>query len=92
MTTDQSTEAMATTARQIPLAFDANGEPLKVLDSAVAWRVRRGGGRGADARNIVFNREGRQLEIPIESTIEDLADHGCHPGRYSWRPSPPTAA
>jgi hypothetical protein len=74
-------QATAPAERTIPLAFDANGEPLKVPERASAWRVRRGGGRRGRPR-AVFNREGRQLEVPIESTVHDLADYGCPPGRY----------
>ncbi len=80
MSTSEQAET-ATTRREIPLAYDANGEPLNVPESAIGWRVRRGGGRRGRPR-IVFNHDGRQLEIGIESTIHDLADHDCAPGRY----------
>ena len=65
-----------------PLAYDANGEPLKVPMGAVAWRVRRGGGRRGRPRIVFDNESGRQLEIPIGATIADLVDRGCPPGRY----------
>ncbi len=65
-----------------PLAYDANGEPLDVPIGAVAWRVRRGGGRRGRPRIVFDNESGRQLEIPIGGTLADLIDRGCPPGRY----------
>lgn len=71
-----------TTTKQYPLANDANGDPLDIPAHAVAWRVRRGGGRRGRPR-VVFDAEtGRQLEIGLGATIDDLIDHGCPPGRY----------
>src|SRR5438094_4116345 len=67
---------------KIPLAFDANGNPLEVPAGAVAWRVRRGGGRRGRPRTVFDGETGRQLEVALSSTIEDLIDHGCPPGRY----------
>ncbi len=65
-----------------PLAYDTNGEPLEVPIGAVAWRVRRGGGRRGRPRIVFDNESGRQLEIPIGGTLADLIDRGCPPGRY----------
>lgn len=64
-----------------PLAYDSNGEPLTVPSDAVAWRVRRGGGRRGRPRNV-FNTSGRQLEIPIGATIDELVNEGCEPDNY----------
>jgi hypothetical protein len=68
--------------KHYPLANDANGNPLDVPADAVAWRVRRGGGRRGRPRIVFDNETGRQLEVPLESTIDDLVDHGCPAGRY----------
>lgn len=64
------------------LANDGEGNPLEVPEGAVAWRVRRGGGRRGRPRIVFDNETGRQLEVPLEATINDLVDHGCPPGRY----------
>jgi hypothetical protein len=73
---------MQMNAPRFPLATDANGNPLDVPAEAVAWRVRRGGGRRGRPRIVFDNETGRQLEVPLESTIDDLVDHGCPAGRY----------
>ena len=68
-------------ASRYPLAFDTNGNPIEVPSEAVAWRVRRGGGRRGRPRNV-FDENGRQLEIPLGSTLENLIDSGCIADRY----------
>src|SRR5215831_14631850 len=65
-----------------PLAYDLHGDPLDVPAEAVAWRVRRASGRPGRPQNVYDPETGRQLEIPLESTVDDLRDHGCGPGRY----------
>lgn len=65
-----------------PLAFAADGSPLKVPPEAVAWRVRRGGGRPGRPRQVFNSETGRQLDVPLTSTIDDLIDSGCDPDRY----------
>src|SRR5579859_8116350 len=67
---------------KFPLANDADGNPLEVPANAVGWRVRRGGGRRGRPRIVFDNESGRQLEVPLDATINDLVDHGCPPGRY----------
>ena len=52
------------------LARDADGNPLEVPAGAKAWRVRRGGGRRGRPRSVFDNETGRQLEIPLDATIE----------------------
>ena len=65
-----------------PLAFDCEGNPIDLPAEAVAWRVRRGGGRRGRPK-LLFDREtGRQLEIPLEATLDDLVDCGFEPDRY----------
>jgi hypothetical protein len=64
------------------LANDADGNPLDVPEMAVAWRVRRGGGRRGRPQIVFDSETGTQLEVPLEVTIQDLIDHGCPPGRY----------
>ncbi len=66
---------------QYPLANGPEGNPIDVPTEAVAWRVRRGGGRGRP-RTLIDGETGRPLELPLSSTIDDMADRGCPPGRY----------
>lgn len=68
-----------------PLAFDSNGNPITLPDNARAWRVRRGGGRRGRPRNV-FDDTGRQLEIPLGASLEDLIDAGCPADRYLLYP------
>jgi hypothetical protein len=67
---------------RLPLAFDVNGNPLAVPAEAVAWRVRRGGGRRGRPSNVFDPETGRQLEIPIGATLDDLIATGCGTDRY----------
>jgi hypothetical protein len=64
------------------LAFDSDGNPLAVPVEAVAWRVRRGGGKRGRPRNVFDTETGRQLEVPLGSTIDDLIERGCSADRY----------
>jgi hypothetical protein len=65
-----------------PLAFDMDGNPITMPPEATSWRVRRGGGRRGRPRPVFDQETGRQLEVPLEATIEDLIDAGCKPDRY----------
>jgi len=69
-----------------PLAFDGNGNPIELPPDAVAWRVRRGGGRRGRPRHVFDPETGRQLEIPLTSTVDTLIDSGCSPDRYLLYP------
>ncbi len=69
-----------------PLAYDANGNPIVLPTSAVAWRVRRGGGRRGRPRNVFDPLTGRQLEIALGASIEDLAETHIAPDRYLLYP------
>lgn len=69
-----------------PLAFDANGNPLQVPPQAVAWRVRRGGGKRGRPRNVFDASTGRQLEIALGASIEDLAETNVPADRYLLYP------
>ena len=71
---------MATT--RYPLANDADGNPIKVPPEAVAWRVRRGGGTRGRPRVVFDSATGRQLEVPLTVTVEELVERGCPPGPY----------
>ncbi|HEY2746787.1 MAG TPA: hypothetical protein VGL86_19295 [Polyangia bacterium] len=73
-------------ASRYPLAYDSNGNPIEIPDEAVAWRVRRGGGRRGRPRNVFDGETGRQLEIPLGSTLDDLISTGCPPDRYLLYP------
>src|SRR5690242_5425734 len=65
-----------------PLANDVNGNPLEVPEAAVAWRVRRASGRPGRPQNVYDPETGRQLEVPLDATVDDLRECGCGPGRY----------
>src|SRR4051812_37653663 len=77
-----TTEITEPTPQKYPLAFDVNGDPLEVPPEAVAWRVRRGGGRRGRPRAVFDQDTGRQMEIPLHSTIDELVERGCPPDRY----------
>jgi hypothetical protein len=79
----------ATTPREetrYPLAYDANGNPLQVPNNAVAWRVRRGGGKRGRPRNVFDASTGRQLELALGASIDDLIETNVHPDRYLLYP------
>jgi hypothetical protein len=69
-----------------PLAYDSSGNPLTVPSNAVAWRVRRGGGRRGRPKNVFDQGSGRQLEIPLGSTINDLIATNVQKDRYLLYP------
>jgi hypothetical protein len=71
---------------RFPLAYDASGNPLTVPSSAVFWRVRRGGGRRGRPRNVFDAETGRQLEIPLGATLQDLIDTNVPADRYLLYP------
>jgi hypothetical protein len=65
-----------------PLANDLSGNPIEVPDHTQGWRVRRqpvGVGR---PQNVYDPETGRQLEVALDVTLEDLRQSGCAPGRY----------
>lgn len=65
-----------------PLAFDSDGDPLDVPPDAVAWRVRKMAARAGRPKTIYDPETGRQLEIPLTATVNDLADAVADSGRY----------
>lgn len=65
-----------------PLAFDADGNPMQLAETARRWRVRRGGGRRGRPRNVFDAETGLQLELPVGASLEDLIERGCPPDRY----------
>jgi hypothetical protein len=71
---------------RFPLAFDLNGDPIELPPNAIAWRVRRGGGRRGRPSHVFDSETGRQLEIPLGATIEALIEAGCPPDRYLLYP------
>jgi hypothetical protein len=73
-------------AARYPLAFDQNGNPIEVPTNAVAWRVRRGGGRRGRPRNVFDAETGRQLEVPLGAGLDDLIEAGCPADRYLLYP------
>jgi hypothetical protein len=72
--------------QRYPLAFDLNGNPINVPEGAVAWRVRRGGGRRGRPRNVFDAETGRQLEVPLGASLDDLIESGCPSDRYLLYP------
>jgi hypothetical protein len=78
--------ATARAESRFPLAFDANGNPIEIPPNAVAWRVRRGGGRRGRPRHVFDSETGRQLEIPLGAGLDDLLDGGCNADRYLLYP------
>jgi hypothetical protein len=88
-TTDAPREVKARVPREMaryPLAFDVNGNPLKLPPEAVAWRVRRGGGRRGRPRHVYDTDTGRQLEIPLAASVETLIECSCPADRYLLYP------
>jgi hypothetical protein len=88
---DSADDDAAPTARQreqlpYPLAFDASGNPVKVPPNARAWRVRAGGGKRGRPRNVFDATTGRQLEIPLGASIEDLIAANVPADRYLLYP------
>ena len=63
------------------LAFNANGEPFDLPETATGWRVRRlRGGRGAP--ELVYGRDGRPLTLGIDAGMDELRDAVETSGRY----------
>jgi hypothetical protein len=85
METNEPVEAPKEASRY-PLAFDGNGNPIDIPATAVAWRVRRGGGRRGRPRNVFDAETGRQLEVPLGSTLNELIEAGCPADRYLLYP------
>jgi hypothetical protein len=71
---------------RFPLAFDAAGNPIELPENARAWRVRRGGGRRGRPRNVFDPETGRQLEIPLGASLDELIEANCPPDRYLLYP------
>jgi hypothetical protein len=86
MQMETPTEPATRSEARYPLAFDAHGNPVKVPADAVAWRVRRGGGRRGRPRNVFDSTTGRQLEIPLGAGLENLMETNVPPDRYLLYP------
>src|SRR5437899_2297037 len=86
MSEEESSEGGEEREARYPLAYDANGNPIDVPPEAVAWRVRRGGGRRGRPRHVFDPETGRQLEVPLASTLDSLIDAGCPADRYLLYP------
>jgi hypothetical protein len=65
-----------------PLGNDQHGNPIDVPAEAAAWRVRIGGSRRGRPRNVFDPDTGRQFEVALGSTLDDLREAGLPPGRY----------
>lgn len=84
--TDENDDEEVEGPARYPLAYDLNGNPLKVPEAAIAWRVRRGGGRRGRPRNVFDPETRRQLEIPIGASVDELIAAGCPADRYLLYP------
>jgi hypothetical protein len=63
------------------LAFDKDGEPFAVPDTAAEWRLRRlRGGRGAP--ELVYGPDGTPLTLDISAGLDDLREAVDTSGRY----------
>jgi hypothetical protein len=70
-----------------PLAFNLDGEPVRIPSNAWAWRVRRveNGSlahRRGGACKIVKAADGSPLYVSFESTLADLSADVAHGGLY----------
>src|SRR4051812_7618563 len=68
--------------QRYPLANDVHGNPIELPPEAAAWRVRAGGGRKGRPRMVFDGDTGKQLEVPLGATLDDLEAMGCGPDRY----------
>jgi hypothetical protein len=69
--------------RQFPLANDSNGDPIDLPPQAVKFRVRKMPSGRAGRPKSVFDRDtGRQLEVPLDIQLEELAERVTESGRY----------
>lgn len=82
---NQTSSAAPTSRPRHPLARDNQGTPFEVPPNAIAWRVRRGGGRRGRPRSI-FDSDGRPLDVALGASLDDLSNEGCEPGRYQLYP------
>lgn len=62
------------------LAYNINGEPFELPNSAVNWRVRRMKQRGAP--EVVYGRDGLPLVIAIDADLDELRRNIDAPGRF----------
>jgi len=69
-----------------PLAYDSNGNPIRLPPNAVAWRVRKGGGKRGRPKNVFDQGSGRQLEIELGASLDDLIATNVPPDRYLLYP------
>ncbi|MCE9574531.1 MAG: hypothetical protein K8W52_15390 [Deltaproteobacteria bacterium] len=66
------------------LAFNMNGDGFDVPESVVAWRVRRLKPRGAP--ELVYGRDGRPLQVPVDADIDELREAVEQVGKYRLDP------
>jgi len=67
------------------LAFNMNGDPFEVPETATGWRVRKMKPKGAP--EVVYGRDGLPLVLPIEAELDDLRHESSGaPGRYRLDP------
>lgn len=62
------------------LAFDSEGNPIEVPSAAVSWRVRKMRLRGRP--EVVCDRDGLPLIVPIDATLAELRSAVQLEGRY----------
>lgn len=64
------------------LAFNLNGEPFDVPETATGWRVRRMKAKGAP--EVVYGRNGQPLVVPIDADVDDVRSEVGTAGRYRF--------
>lgn len=66
------------------LAFSIEGEPFMPPAAATGWRVKRLRLKGAP--EVVYDREGLPLVLPLDATMDELRAEGATAGRYRLDP------
>src|SRR5579859_7080043 len=69
----------------MPLARDADGEPIEVPPEAVAWRVRKMPTRAGRPRLLIDAETGGPLDLPLATSYADFVDTVRESGSGRYR-------